>query len=229
MSDKIDALLASPNCYDIGNIPTLDSFLTAQVQGKEDYHFDSIRTLVKLHALQTTPMQSCMAHYEAACWLALTSAFGKTDLVALLYLIPIKYVSENSKSQILPLILKCHQKLQACEFASFWETYGQLQSKVSPSLKPLSDRSIGTLQRSILSVLRWTYQEAPMAVVQKALNNDTSLLSSENELVAKVEGDVVFFTPCPENTKKGETATAAASDEIQYDAICSLLSKVAAQ
>ena len=120
-------------------------------------------------------------------------------------------------------LYRCAELLEACQFADFWQVFGQIEMEAaaSDSMKKAaaSPETQSKLRKSILSLLAHTYRTAPLAMVLAALN--VSSLNADDAMVASVSGDTVTFVASPDNTKRSRVF----KEGVNYDAISSMMTK----
>jgi hypothetical protein len=121
------------------------------------------------------------------------------------------------------ILYRCAELLEACQFADFWQVFGQIETEAaaSDSMKKAaaSPETQSKLRKSILSLLAHTYRTAPLAMVLAALN--VSSLNADDAMVASVSGGTVTFVASPDNTKRSRVF----KEGVNYDAISSMMTK----
>lgn len=195
--------LLSTQSYSPSSVTPLEDFLTAQAAGEVPYLFDAVRTLIKLY--QLFPETKNEQHIAAACTLALVESYPQTDLLALSYM-----------TTVPPEIAECAQQLNDCHFAAFWKSFSELPKQDA------ARRRRRRLQQAIASVLALTYQRAPLAMVQAALD-DNSTNVEDLEAIERVDGDIVVFVATRDNSKRERVY----QEGVSFDTVTSLLAKIA--
>jgi len=217
---EIRSLLSSRG-YDPSLIGALESYLDAQVTGDVPYHFDSIRTLVKLYGLY--PDRNDDGKILTGLVLALLR-YPSTDLLALQYMVPHLFAREPFSA-----IRKCGDLLDGCKYGEFWKRFEELQRLGGDDIAVanLTTLAVPQVRASILGVLALTYREAPGSVVTAALNVDSvsAVEAMNHPSVEKVSGDVVIFKPTPENTKRQSKY----QEGVSFSTITNLIGKMAQQ
>ena len=209
---EIRSLLASARRYSPSSAPQLESYVKAMSSNDAPYLFDAIRILIKLY--QQHPSIAKSDVMAAGFMLALTQ-YPSTDLLALSYLIPPAVLAAEPCASI----QAAADQLQACQFATFWET-----CQNTPALQTLlSAGARRRLQTAILSVLACTYKEAPTALVLQALQaSSTKDLEGEAAVESANDTSVVFVSTA-DNTKRQRVYQKG----VNFSTISSLLTEIA--
>lgn len=210
--------LLTSTSYSPTLVQPLEEYLDAQFHGKAPYYFDAVRTLMKLY--QLFPEYST-EEVQARAYLLALLEYPKTDLLALSYMIPQAVLNKEPCATM----QKCAQHLNSCHFDKFWEVYGNWTNEAAFQV-PLP-RAESRLQQAILQVLSLSYKEAPISVVQKALNLSDSASIPASDVVEKVEErdgrNLVLFVATPDNTKRQRVY----QEGISFHTISNLLQKIA--
>jgi len=209
-SSEIADLLETQT-YNPAIVPQLESNLHLQISSptQNPYSFQANRTLVKLY--QFFPSMVNTENLMLAEMLALVYGYdcqeGNVDCGALGCLISEKVKKEDP----FPELLRCADLFDSCQFVEFWSAYKSLanNSKVEKITElATSTHGIMALQRSILTMLSYTYKSTPVdhVLAQLDLQNVEELRAfvqaHTNGIVESVEGGNIIFKSNSENTKR---------------------------
>eukprot|EP00978_Attheya_sp_CCMP212_P041423 scaffold237497_cov58-Attheya_sp.AAC.3 len=209
--------LLGHSAYNPAIVPQLEAYVKAQASSKAPYYFNANRTLVKLY--QFFPHLSAGDEIISLVLFLALVEFPTTDFCALACLVPERV---QSREPCVTLV-RCAELLEACQFAEFWQVFGQIQTEAAASVSmkqaAASSETQSKLRKSILSLLAHTYRTAPLTMVLAALN--VSSLDDGDAMVASVSGDTVTFVASPDNTKRSRVF----KEGVNYDAISSMMTK----
>jgi hypothetical protein len=227
--EKIRALLDT-HSYHSNMIPPLEDFLHQMCAGTAPYSWDAVRTLVKLYTLfpnsTNSEKKATLDRMGLACLLALTYGSGNNDIVALRFLIPTTlYLSSDDGCSplLISQVMDCATLYDASQFVDFWKLYSA--SFVShPSIdavRAVATAAMPILQRSILTVLSITFQQAPTALVLAALNASDmkELAAISTGIVELSDVDTVTFVRTADNTQRHRSF----QENISYSTLSGLL------
>jgi len=207
-------------------IAGLEDYLAAAVQGEAPYVFDAVRTLVKLYQMFSGLDKTTADKIGQCCCLAFLHGAdaADTDLLALQYMIPNAILKEQQEP--VHTVLQCAAAATACNFPLFWKTYdGLLNYTTDPVIASMATQQVKARQHVILGHLALSYQQAPTAMVLKAVNLDTVQQINELQcpMVSAVTADTITFVSTPDNTQRQRVFVEGAS----FATVSSLLSKMA--
>lgn len=234
--NDIRSLIQSGNCYSASSIPLLEEYLAAALQGGLPYIADAVRTLIKLYqlfpAVRKQDSIKSSQNIVAALFLAFTQqAPQTTDYLALTLLLPPASMHHQPQAAAAPSTVSILQKLvdqwNACQFEHFWKTYGELLES-DANLKAPATAAMPKLQVAVAQVLALTYRQAPVSLVQAAVNVSSAseisqVLGGKSSVVESIQNDMVVFTPSADNTKRQRVY----QQGVNFAAVSALLSEVA--
>jgi hypothetical protein len=227
--EKIRTLLDT-HSYNSNMIPPLEDYLRQMCAGTAPYSWDAVRTLVKCYTLfpnsTTTEKKATLDHMGLACLLALTYGSGNNNIVALRFLIPTTLYLHNddgSPPLLIAQVMECATLYDAAKFVDFWKLYtvSFVSNPSADAVRSVATAAMPTLQRSILTALSISFQQAPTALVLAALNtSDMKELSAiSTDIVEQSDADTVTFVRTADNTQRHRSF----QENISYSTLSNLL------
>jgi hypothetical protein len=160
------------------------------------------------------------------------------DFITVSYLIPSTFWNSTHNAVTGPVLRhlsQCMEFLNSCQYAQFWRYYHQylIQDEAVPSsstaaapvpdprIAALAPQLIPVLRRNILQVLALSYRQAPLTVVQTALDTQDVAPFRSDAVVDKVTETTVVFVATPDNTPRQKVY----EESVHYSSIRSLLSR----